>query len=77
MPKRASAAARQPPLSPATVAEVYAEYEQAKRRAGQVDFADLLLIMAGAIEQYGDVAEELRSRYRHFVVDEYQDVSPL
>ncbi len=76
-PKRASAAARQPPLSPATVAEVYAEYEQAKRRAGQVDFADLLLIMAGAIEQYGDVAEELRSRYRHFVVDEYQDVSPL
>ncbi len=76
-PKRASAAARQPPLSPATVAEVYAEYEQAKRRAGQVDFADLLLIMAGAIEQYGDVAEELRSQYRHFVVDEYQDVSPL
>jgi DNA helicase-2/ATP-dependent DNA helicase PcrA len=76
-PKRAVAAARQPPLSPATVAEVYAEYEQAKGRAGQVDFADLLLIMAGAIEQYGDVAEELRSRYRHFVVDEYQDVSPL
>jgi DNA helicase-2/ATP-dependent DNA helicase PcrA len=33
--------------------------------------------MAAAIEQYGDVAEELRSRYRHFVVDEYQDVSPL
>ena len=76
-PKRASAAARQPPVSPATVAQVYAEYEQAKRRAGQVDFADLLLIMAGAIEQYADVAEELRSRYRHFVVDEYQDVSPL
>ncbi|HZE51254.1 MAG TPA: 3'-5' exonuclease, partial [Jatrophihabitantaceae bacterium] len=49
----------------------------AKRRAGQVDFADLLLIMAGAIEQYRDVAEEVRSRYRHFVVDEYQDVSPL
>src|SRR5256884_2618808 len=33
--------------------------------------------MAGAIEQYGDVAEELRSRYRCFVVDEYQDVTPL
>jgi DNA helicase-2/ATP-dependent DNA helicase PcrA len=33
--------------------------------------------MAGAIEEYPDVAEEIRSRYRHFVVDEYQDVSPL
>jgi DNA helicase-2/ATP-dependent DNA helicase PcrA len=76
-PKRAAEAARQPPMDPATVAEVYDGYEKAKRRAGQVDFADLLLIMAGAIEQYRDVAEEVRSRYRHFVVDEYQDVSPL
>ena len=33
--------------------------------------------MAGAIEEYRDVAEEIRARYRHFVVDEYQDVSPL
>ena len=32
---------------------------------------------AAAIEEHRDVAEELRSRYRHFVVDEYQDVSPL
>ena len=43
----------------------------------QLDFADLLLIMAGAIEEHRDVAEEVRARYRHFVVDEYQDVSPL
>jgi DNA helicase-2/ATP-dependent DNA helicase PcrA len=76
-PKRAAEAVRTPPLDPATVAEVYDGYEKAKRRAGQLDFADLLLIMAGAIEQYRDVAEEVRSRYRHFVVDEYQDVSPL
>jgi DNA helicase-2/ATP-dependent DNA helicase PcrA len=76
-PKRAAEAARQPPMDPATVAEVYEGYEKAKRRAGQLDFADLLLVMAGAIEQFRDVAEEVRSRYRHFVVDEYQDVSPL
>jgi DNA helicase-2/ATP-dependent DNA helicase PcrA len=76
-PKRSVEAARTPPLDAATVAEVYDGYEKAKRRAGQVDFSDLLLIMAGAIEQYRDVAEEVRSRYRHFVVDEYQDVSPL
>jgi DNA helicase-2/ATP-dependent DNA helicase PcrA len=70
-------AGREPPTTLATVAAVYAEYEAAKRRVGQLDFADLLLIMAGAIEEYADVAEEVRSRYRHFVVDEYQDVSPV
>lgn len=74
---RAAAAGRDSPTTPATVATVYAEYEAAKGRAGQLDFADLLLVMAGAIEEYADVAEEVRSRYRHFVVDEYQDVSPV
>ncbi|MDT4945437.1 MAG: ATP-dependent helicase UvrD/PcrA [Pseudonocardiales bacterium] len=74
---RARAAGRETSTTPDTVAKVYAEYEQTKLRTGQVDFADLLLIMAGAIEEYPDVAQEIRSRYRHFVVDEYQDVSPL
>ena len=76
-PARAAAAGRDLPRDAATIAAVYAEYEQAKRRAGQLDFTDLLLVMAGAIEEYADVAEEVRSRYRHFVVDEYQDVSPV
>jgi DNA helicase-2/ATP-dependent DNA helicase PcrA len=75
--ERAAAAGRETSRPPATVAELYAEYEQAKKRAGRIDFADLLLIMAGAIESMPDVAEEIRRRYRHFVVDEYQDVSPL
>ncbi len=75
--QRARAAGRETTTTPDTVAKLYAEYEQAKRRAGQIDFADLLLIMAGALEELPDVAEEVRSRYRHFVVDEYQDVSPL
>jgi DNA helicase II / ATP-dependent DNA helicase PcrA len=76
-PAQARAAGRETSTTPETVAKVYAEYEQTKRRAGQLDFSDLLLVMAGAIEEYADVAEEVRSRYRHFVVDEYQDVSPL
>jgi DNA helicase-2/ATP-dependent DNA helicase PcrA len=74
---RARAAGRETSTTPETIAKVYAEYEQTKHRAGQLDFSDLLLVMAGAIEEYPDVAEEVRSRYRHFVVDEYQDVSPL
>jgi DNA helicase-2/ATP-dependent DNA helicase PcrA len=76
-PQRARAAGRETTTTPDTVAKLYSEYEQAKRRSGQIDFADLLLIMAGAMEELPDVAEEVRSRYRHFVVDEYQDVSPL
>jgi DNA helicase II / ATP-dependent DNA helicase PcrA len=76
-PKRAADAGRAGPYDAATIAEVYAGYEKAKQRARQLDFADLLLIMAGALEQYRDVAEQVRSRYRHFVVDEYQDVSPV
>src|SRR6185369_7815501 len=52
-------------------------YEEVKARSGALDFEDLLLVTAAAIEEHRDVAEEMRSRYRHFVVDEYQDVSPL
>ncbi|HEV7206532.1 MAG TPA: UvrD-helicase domain-containing protein [Jatrophihabitans sp.] len=76
-PGIARAAGRETTSTPDTVAKLYAEYEQTKRRSGQIDFSDLLLIMAGALEELPDVAEEIRSRYRHFVVDEYQDVSPL
>ena len=76
-PARAATAGRETSSAPDTVAQLYAEYERAKTRAGQIDFADLLLITAGALEELPDVAEEIRSRYRHFVVDEYQDVSPL
>ena len=73
----AAAAGRQPPQPAETVASLLEEYEQAKRRAGVIDFADLLLIMSAALAEFRDVAEEVRARYRHFVVDEYQDVSPL
>ena len=75
--QRCAETGRESPMTPDEVAAVYAEYERSKQRAGQLDFADLLLIMAAAMEEYRDVSEEVRSRYRHFVVDEYQDVSPL
>jgi len=71
------AAGREPPADPATVATVYAAYEDIKKRAGVLDFEDLLLITAYAIEQHRDVAEQVRAQYRHFLVDEYQDVNPL
>ena len=76
-PARAAGAGRETTTSPDTIAEVYEQYEESKRRGGQLDFSDLLLIMSSALETYADVAEQVRSQYRHFVVDEYQDVSPL
>ncbi len=76
-PAEAARAGRLPPLPATTLAAVCVTYEALKQAAGRVDFDDLLLIMAAGIEQHRDVAEEIRARYRHFVVDEYQDVNPL
>jgi DNA helicase-2/ATP-dependent DNA helicase PcrA len=59
------------------VAAVYAGYEEAKNAAELLDFDDLLLHVAGALEGHADIAQEFRDRYRCFVVDEYQDVTPL
>jgi DNA helicase-2/ATP-dependent DNA helicase PcrA len=59
------------------VAAVYAGYEALKNRAELLDFDDLLLHTAAALEEHGAVADEFRDRYRCFVVDEYQDVTAL
>src|SRR4051794_2415222 len=73
----AQKAGRQPPFDAATVAQVYASYRDLKQSQGVADFSDLLLLTAGVLEEQGSVAEEFRARYRSFVVDEYQDVTPL
>jgi DNA helicase-2/ATP-dependent DNA helicase PcrA len=68
------------PFDAARIAAVYAGYEELKaRRDGTtlLDFDDLLLHTAAAIENDAAVAQEFRDRYRCFVVDEYQDVTPL
>jgi DNA helicase-2/ATP-dependent DNA helicase PcrA len=68
------------PFDAAKIAAVYAGYEALKaRRDGTtlLDFDDLLLHTAAAIENDAAVAQEFRDRYRCFVVDEYQDVTPL
>ena len=68
------------PLDAQKIAAVYAGYEKLKARGKDVlllDFDDLLLHTAAAIENDAAVAQEFRDRYRCFVVDEYQDVTPL
>ncbi len=76
-PAAAARAARDLPLDASATAGIYTAYEEVKRQAGMIDFEDLLLLMAGLIEEHRFVADELHARYRHFVVDEFQDVNPL
>ncbi|MEV4349631.1 ATP-dependent DNA helicase UvrD2 [Actinoplanes sp. NPDC049596] len=76
-PVAATKALREPPYEPAKVAEVFAAYEELKRRQGVIDFEDMLRAAVWGIEDHPDVAEQIRAQYRHFVVDEYQDVNPL
>jgi DNA helicase-2/ATP-dependent DNA helicase PcrA len=61
----------------ATVGRVLEVYEQVKTDRGVIDFEDVLLLTVGVLEEYRPVAEAVRAQYRHFVVDEYQDVNAL
>ena len=70
-------AQRTPPREPAEVSRVYAAYEEIKRDRGFIDFEDVLLLTIGVLESRPDIADQVRAQYRHFVVDEYQDVNPL
>jgi DNA helicase-2/ATP-dependent DNA helicase PcrA len=79
-PAAVAAVGRDIPLDAEKVAAVYCAYEALKVRDESItllDFDDLLLHTAAAIENDAAVAEEFRDRYRCFVVDEYQDVTPL
>ncbi len=51
-------------------------YETLKDERRMLDFEDVLLATAGMIETEASVAMQVRESYRHFIVDEYQDVSP-
>ncbi|HEY2946915.1 MAG TPA: ATP-dependent DNA helicase UvrD2 [Micromonosporaceae bacterium] len=73
----AAKALREPPYEPAKVAEVFAAYETIKRGTGVIDFEDMLRAAVWGIDEHPDVADQIRSQYRHLVVDEYQDVNPL
>ena len=60
-----------------TVGRLIEVYEEVKTDRGVIDFEDVLLLTAGILEENPAVATLVREQYRHFVVDEYQDVSSL
>ena len=64
-------------IDPETVQRIFTGYEHVKRDRGRIDFEDILLCTAAMLSDYEEVADTVRRTYRHLVVDEYQDVSPL
>ena len=59
------------------VAEVYREYQARLRAAGAMDFDDLLSVTVELLRTHPEVLEHYRNRFRHVLVDEYQDTNPV
>jgi len=52
-------------------------YEDIKRRAGRLDFLDLLLVARDLVRDHPAVRVELQNRFTHIFIDEFQDTDPL
>jgi DNA helicase-2/ATP-dependent DNA helicase PcrA len=57
------------------LAQAYAEYQRRLVAAGAMDFDDLIMVTVNLLQAFPDVAEKYRSRFRHVLVDEYQDTN--
>jgi DNA helicase-2/ATP-dependent DNA helicase PcrA len=57
------------------VADVYALYQKRLGQANALDFDDLIMRTVEAIQRFPEVKQRLRSRFRHILVDEYQDTN--
>ncbi|GAB88587.1 ATP-dependent DNA helicase UvrD2 [Gordonia rhizosphera] len=77
-PEAVAALRRDTPFPADAVADVFDTYERAKRDGAHLllDFDDLIVYAAELLRE-PRVAADFRSRYRCFVVDEYQDITPV
>jgi DNA helicase II / ATP-dependent DNA helicase PcrA len=57
------------------LAEAYAEYQRRLVAAGAMDFDDLIMVTVNLFQAFPDVSEAYRRRFRHVLVDEYQDTN--
>jgi len=57
------------------LAEAYGEYQRRLHAAGAMDFDDLIMVTVNLLQALPDVAEQYRRRFRHVLVDEYQDTN--
>lgn len=57
------------------IAEVYVTYERLLEQRNAVDFDDLLMRVAIILRDHPEIAEPLNVRFRHLLIDEYQDTN--
>src|SRR5699024_6715512 len=57
------------------LAEAYRLYQTRLHQAGAADFDDLIMVTVNLLQMFPDVAEHYRRRFRHVLVDEYQDTN--
>ncbi|MGD0066926.1 MAG: UvrD-helicase domain-containing protein, partial [Streptosporangiaceae bacterium] len=57
------------------LAEAYSEYQRRLFAAGAMDFDDLIMVTVNLFQAIPEVAEQYRRRFRHVLVDEYQDTN--
>ena len=57
------------------LAQAYAQYQRRLRQANAFDFDDLIGSTVAVLQLFPDVAEHYRRRFRHILVDEYQDTN--
>ena len=62
-------------LISAIIAEVYAEYQRRLRAANALDFDDLIGETVAVLQAFPQIAQYYRRRFRHILVDEYQDTN--
>ncbi|MUL77847.1 DNA helicase PcrA [Mycobacterium sp. CBMA226] len=60
---------------PRIVAEVYGEYQRRLRAANAMDFDDLIGETVAVLQSFPQIAQYYRRRFRHVLVDEYQDTN--
>lgn len=58
-----------------SVAKIYATYETMRRAAGALDFDDLLIETVRLLREIPTVRDQLRSQFKHILIDEYQDTN--
>ncbi len=76
-PAAAAAAGRSAVAGADNLAAVYAAYEELRRERHVIDFESVLELTAGILIDSRAAAGQVHDIFRHFVVDEYQDVNPL
>ena len=57
------------------IAKVFYRYEEEKRKAGALDFDDLLLYELELFQKHPEIRKKWQDKFQHILIDEYQDTN--